>query len=254
LNIGLNSLVFVDDNPAERDLIRQLLPEVAVPELPEDPAGYVQAVERHRYFQVTSVGAEDFRRAEYYRANAERARTESAAGDLDAFLKSLAMVAIVRPIDATSLERSVQLINKSNQFNLTTRRRTTAEVLALLGDDRWLTRTVTLADRFGDNGLISVLLARIDGEDLVIDTWLMSCRVLKRGVEALLHNHVCRAARERGLKRVLGEFIATPKNDLVRDHYRGLGYRRRPGGEDGHSWWEMPLDGWEPLPAYIEVR
>ena len=125
-----------------------------------------------------------------------------------------------------SLERTAQLINKSNQFNLTTRRRSAAEVSALAADPSWLTRTVSLADRFGDNGLISVLLAKVEGDALVIDTWLMSCRVLKRGVETLLNNHLCRWAVGRGLKRICGEYIPTAKNDLVREHYAGLGYRQ----------------------------
>ena len=132
LNIGLDSLVFVDDNPAERAIVRQLLPEVAVPELPEDAAGFVHALDEHRYFQVVSVGDEDFQRTEYYRANSLRQSAESSAGDLEEYLCSLEMVSRVEPINSTTVERIAQLIQRSNQFNLTTRRRSVAELLALL--------------------------------------------------------------------------------------------------------------------------
>ena len=255
LNIGLNSLVFVDDNPAERALVRQLAPEVAVPELPDDPAGYIQAIEPYRYFQTLSIGQEDLQRAEYYRANAQREEALSGSANVEEYLQSLAMVARIGPVTAMSLERTAQLINKSNQFNLTTRRRSAAEVSAIAADPQWLTRTVSLADRFGDNGLISVLLAKVEGDALVIDTWLMSCRVLKRGVETLLNNNLCRWAIGRGLKRICGEYIPTPKNDLVREHYAGLGYTKIADDGAGHTRWEMPLSAdWRPQPVFIEEQ
>ena len=150
----------------------------------------------------------------------------SGSANVEEYLQSLAMAARIGPVTAMSLERTAQLINKSNQFNLTTRRRSAAEVSAIAADPQWLTRTVSLTDRFGDNGLISVLLAKVEGDALLIDTWLMSCRVLKRGVETLLNNNLCRWAIGRGLKRICGEYIPTPKNDLVREHYAGLGYTK----------------------------
>jgi FkbH-like protein len=253
LNIGLNSLVFVDDNPAERALVRQLAPEVAVPELSEDPAGYIQSIEPYRYFQTLSIAQEDLQRAEYYRANAERDEALSGSANVDEYLQSLAMEARIGPVTAMSLERAAQLINKSNQFNLTTKRRSAAEVSAIAADPQWLTRTVSLTDRFGDNGLISVLLAKVECDTLVIDTWLMSCRVLKRGVEMLLNNHLCRWAAARGLKRICGQFIPTAKNDLVREHFAGLGYARLPDDGSGHTHWELPLSAeWRPQPVFIK--
>ena len=165
------------------------------------------------------------------------------------------MAARIGPVTAMSLERTAQLINKSNQFNLTTRRRSAAEVSAIAADPQWLTRTVSLADRFGDNGLISVLLAKVEGDALLIDTWLMSCRVLKRGVETLLNNNLCRWAIGRGLKRICGEYIPTPKNDLVREHYAGLGYTKISDDGAGHTRWEMPLAAdWQPQPVFIEEQ
>src|SRR6266487_496537 len=255
LNVGLDALVFVDDNPAERAVVRQLAPEVAVPELPEDATGYVKALEDHRYFQVLSIGAEDLRRVDYYRADTMRRSAQVSARDLQTFLQSLDMVAQVRPITPITLERSVQLIQRSNQFNLTTRRRSVAELSALLPDKAWVTRSFSLTDRFGDNGLISVVLARVLEDVLEIDTWVMSCRVLKRGVEQCLLNHLCLLANELGLKAVRGEYIPTSKNELVRDHYARLGFTTMKNGTGGTICWELKLtQGWRPLPHFITER
>ena len=253
LNIGLQSLVFIDDNPAERAVVRQLLPEIAVPELPEDVTGYIQSIERHRYFQLLSVGNEDFQRTEYYRADAMRREAQTSAADIDGFLASLKMVGRVSPITSVTLERSAQLIQRSNQFNLTTRRHSAAELSGFLADPSWVTCTVSLADRFGDNGLISVLLARVQDTFLEIDTWVMSCRVLKRGVEQLLLNHLCDLALERGLQTIRGQFIPTAKNDLVREHYSVLGFSKTSSGPDGQSKWELSLhNGRQPLRHFIK--
>lgn len=252
LNIGLNSLVFVDDNPAERSIVRQLRPEVAVPEMPEDPANYVRALDRHRYFQAIALSAEDLKRTDFYRADAARQTLESSADDLNSFLVSLELVAQCGPIVPATLERSVQLINRSNQFNLTTKRYSNADVLAVMEDPNWITFTVSLQDRFGDNGLISVLLARIEGNVLVIDTWLMSCRVLKRNVEQFLLNKVVATARARGLSRIAGDYIPTQKNGLVRDLYATLGFTPKSSDETGTTHWQLDVDSnWQPLQNFI---
>ncbi len=253
LNIGLNSLVFVDDNPAERSIVRRLQPEVAVPELPADPAGYIMALERHRYFQALTVSSEDLKRTEYYQTDVARKTAESSAADLGGFLKSLEMTARIGPITPETIERSVQLIHRSNQFNLTTRRHSVAELRAMMEDPSWLTRTVSICDKFGDNGLISVLLARIQHDVLLIDTWLMSCRVLKRGVEQFLLNHIAQTAKELDLASIRGEYVPTAKNDLVRDHYASLGFTQvGKTDEPGHTRWELSLDnGWKPIFTYI---
>jgi FkbH-like protein len=252
LNITVDSLVFVDDNPAERAIVRRLVPEAAVPEVPEDVAGYAAVLEQHRFFQVAAVVAEDFQRTAFYRADLNRASARSSAADLDAYLRSLEMTARVAAIDSTTLARSVQLIHRSNQFNLTTRRRSAAELLTLSRDESWITRTVSLADRFGDNGLVSVLLARTTRDALEIDTWLMSCRVLQRGVEQFVLNDLCRIARSRGLSTIRGEYIPTAKNSLVRDHYPSLGFNCVETGPEGRTTWELrfPAD-WVPLPTFL---
>lgn len=253
LNIGLNALVFVDDNPVERAIVRQLVPEVAVPELPADPAGYVRALAKHRFFQVVSVNAEDLQRTEMYKANAARDEAEASSGTVEDFLRSLEMTARTAPVDTANLERTVQLIGRSNQFNLTTRRYSNADIVAKLDDPAWITRTVSLADRFGDNGLICVLLARIDGGALEIDTWLMSCRVLKRGVEDFLLNHLVALARARGVHTLRAEYIPTSKNGLVREHYRHLGFTQVKAEADGHTWWELDVaNGWAERQVFIK--
>jgi FkbH-like protein len=252
LNIGLDSLVFVDDNPAERSIIRQLVPEVAVPEISGDPVESIEALERHRYFQVTSLGSEDFQRTDYYRLNAQRAAVAANVGDVEDFLRSLDMVATIEPVREAALERSVQLINKSNQFNLTTRRRTISEVQALSQSRDWITATVRLSDRFGDNGLISVALGRVHGDVLEIDTWVMSCRVLKRGVERFLMNYLCDVARSCGAKFIRGEYIPTLKNELVRNHYAELGFREIEPKSVGHTVWQLSLGERKLLDNFIK--
>jgi FkbH-like protein len=251
LNIRLNSLVFADDNPAERAIVRRLVPEVAIPELPEDPAGYIQAIERHRYFQTLALSGEDLQRAAFYKADEQRAALESSADDLKGFLGSLQMTARVVPVDAASLERTAQLIVRSNQFNLTTRRHSAADVLSMMEDARWVTRTVSLRDRFGDNGLISVFFAKVEGDVLAIDTWLMSCRVLKRGVEQYLLNHAAEISRGKGLRALRGEYIPTAKNALVRDHYANLGFTKVGDDGQGHTTWELAVEGWQPFETSI---
>jgi FkbH-like protein len=256
LEIGLDSLVFVDDNPMERGLVRQLLPEVSVPELPEDPAGYIQAIDRHAYFQTVAIGSEDLNRGAMYQANAQRQQAEVATGNIDDFLKSLEMKARVEPVTRENLERVAQLIARSNQFNLTTRRHSAAAVMNMAESGDWITLTISLADRFGDNGLICVLLAEIrdseKGPEMVIDTWLMSCRVLKRGVEAFLRNKLCRIARERDFSAILGEYIPTPKNALVNEHYATLGFSKVSGEDNGHSWWRLIPSQTVDLPTFIQ--
>lgn len=253
LDLGLDSFVFVDDHPAERALVRCILPEVAVPELPEDPAGYIDAIDRYRYFETASLSADDLRRADFYRGNAERRTAEASATDLDAFLDSLDMSARVAPISEQTLPRCVQLISRSNQFNLTTRRHTAARVAGMMASPEWLTFAVSLRDRFGDNGLISVVLARQDGGMFEIDTWLMSCRVLKRGVERFVLNKLCEAARERGARYLLGDYVPTKKNGLVREHYAQLGFELLEQAGHGSSRWQLEVgEDWRPLDTHIK--
>jgi FkbH-like protein len=203
-------------------------------------------------FEKPDHAIQNLKPTDYYRADSARQAAESSAQELNGCLKSLVMTARVAPIEPATLERAAQLIQRSNQFNLTTRRHSAADVQTMTADDAWLTRTVSLQDRFGDNGLISVLLAKIVGNVLEIETWLMSCRVLKRGVEQFLMNHLCEFARGRGLVALRGEYIPTAKNGLVRDHYASLGFTELGSDDSGRTTWEYRVDeGWTPLATFI---
>jgi FkbH-like protein len=248
LNIGSDSLVFVDDNPAERAIVRRELPEVAVPELPDDVSGYPARLAAAGYFEAASFTTEDLDRGRAYATNAKRQEVLDTATDMDGFLQSLEMTLVARPIGPLERPRAAQLINKSNQYNLTTRRRTEQELEAVLTDPGALAFGFRLIDRFGDNGLISVVLARPDSDlpanELLIDTWLMSCRVLGRGVEAAALACLIEAARSRGCSALIGEFRPSGRNGMVEDHYTRLGFTPddQPGGMDLSSrYWRLPL-------------
>lgn len=251
INIGLDGLVFVDDNPAERAIVRRELAEVAVPEMPEDIAHYPERLAAAGYFEAVSLTQDDLTRAGSYAANAQR-QALSATTDMDGYLQSLEMTMAARPISPIDLPRAAQLINKTNQFNLTTRRRTAAELEAFLAEPDNLGYCFRLRDRFGDSGLISVILARPDPAlepgELLIDTWLMSCRVLGRGVEAAAFEVLARAAGERGFASLLGEYRATERNGLVARHYEKLGFvaASPPTGSVGTgTFWRRAIPGAE---------
>lgn len=248
LNIGLDSMVFVDDNPAERAIIRQELPEVAVPELPEDVTYYPTRIAAAGYFEAASLTQDDLSRSRSYASNSDRDAALEAATDMEGYLQSLQMRMIARPIGSLDRARAAQLINKSNQFNLTTRRRTEQELEALLRDPDVLTFSFRLSDRFGDNGLISVILAKPDARwgagTLVIDTWLMSCRVLGRGVEAAALASLIDAAAKAGFSTLIGEFRPSGRNGMVEKHYEQLGFSPVPHpSEDGEAatFWSLAV-------------
>ena len=236
LNLGLDALVFLDDNPAERAQVRAELPMVAVPELPSNPALYARTLLAAGYFEAVAFSDDDRRRADDYQANSERSSLMAQASDMDAYLRSLAMACTIRRFDLDGRARIAQLINKSNQFNLTTRRYTEAEVARFGIRSGKLALQVRLADRFGDNGMISVVIATKGKQIWTIDTWLMSCRVLGRGVEAAILRHLVRAAREAGATALRGRYFPSGKNQMVSDHYRKLGFQEEASGDAGTNW------------------
>ena len=235
LNIGLDALVFLDDNPFERTLVREELPMVAVPEVPDDPALVPHVLAAAGYFEAVTLTAEDRERTAQYQDNRARETLRSSVTDLDGYLQSLEMRLLWRRFDSVGLQRTVQLINKTNQFNLTTRRVTEEQVLAIMGDEHAFGLQLRLLDRFGDNGVIAIVIGRRQAEDLVIDTWLMSCRVLGRKVEQATLDLVAGEAQRMGCARLIGEYIPTAKNGMVRDHYAKLGFVVTELAEDGRS-------------------
>jgi FkbH-like protein len=245
LNIGIDSLVFADDNPFERNLIRQELPEVAVPELPDDPAGFAACIAAAGYFEALNVTDEDEERTAQYKANADREQLRESVTDMRAYLSSLKMELQYQRFDRIGLPRIVQLINKTNQFNLTTRRYTELEVERLLTDESVLHLQFRLLDRFGDNGIIALVIGRFnERREMVIDTWLMSCRVLGRQVESATLNVVVARARQMGARGLVGVFKPSAKNGMVKDHYPTLGFEPADH-DDGQTTWRLSLETYE---------
>jgi FkbH-like protein len=230
LNIGFDSMVFLDDNPFERNMVRSAIPEIAVPELPADPAEYLAYLARENLFETASYASSDADRTRQYRAEAERAKIAKSYGDEDEYLRSLEMVGEVQPFTDFNVPRVAQLTQRSNQFNLRTVRYTESDVRAIAQAKDKHGLAFTLRDKLGDHGLISVVIlaARAPGE-LFVDTWLMSCRVLKRDVEHFVLDAIVERTRAEGAGRVVGEYIPTAKNGMVKEHYAGLGFRPEGG-------------------------
>jgi FkbH-like protein len=228
LNIGLDALVFLDDNPAERAQVRAALPMVAVPELPQDPSLYVRTLLAAGYFEATTFSKEDLLRSESYASDAQRAEVLTKSRDLGDYLKALEMEMSISGFDSIGRQRIAQLINKSNQFNLTTRRYTEAEIAAMEADPTVYTAQVRLKDKFGDLGMIAVVICRTATDvsnTWDIDTWLMSCRVLGRKIEDAMLGEILADARRAGVTTIRGFYIPTEKNSMVSDHYTKLGFK-----------------------------
>ncbi|HOZ86750.1 MAG TPA: HAD-IIIC family phosphatase [Bacteroidia bacterium] len=224
LNIGFDSMVFIDDNPAERKIVRDNLPEVTVPELPEDPAEYVGFLQSLNLFETASVTEEDGDRTKQYQEEAKRASIKKAYTNEADFLQSLSMTCVTREFEKMDIPRIAQLTQRSNQFNLRTIRYTEDDLKRVTASPDQFTLSFKLGDIFGDYGLVSAIIAEKKSDTLFIDTWIMSCRVLKRGLEQYVTNQLVEIASRHGIKKVTGEYIPTPKNGLVKDHYKNLGF------------------------------
>jgi FkbH-like protein len=241
LALGLDSFVFVDDDPAERAEVRIALPEVEVACVPRDPSYFVATLASGRWFDVPELTGEDLSRAEGYRSVRASQRLRAAAGTLDAFLESLELSAEIAPFDALNLPRIVQLIHRTNQYNLTTRRHTEAEVLTMMATPGVHTRFVRLRDRFTDHGIVSVVIAREMDDAIDLETWLMSCRVLNRTVEHALLGSLMELAARLSKKRILGTYAPSAKNAPVKDHYARLGFTCVEEHANGGSRWERAV-------------
>lgn len=247
LNIGFDSMVFIDDNPFERELVRKMLPEVTVPEMPEDPAEYVDFLRRENLFGTASFSDEDLIRTDRYRAESERTAFAATASDYGEYLAALDMKACARSFEPFWYSRIAQLTQRSNQFNLRTVRYTEDDIRRISDDNGYITLYVTLSDKFGDHGLISVIiLKREPDRSLFIDTWLMSCRVLKRGVEDFTAGCIAEIALKENAPRVTGEYLPTAKNSMVSDFYEKLGF-----SPVGDRRFEMYPDKFVPKKNYI---
>ena len=224
LSLNLDSFVFFDDNPAERQIVEQMLPTVTVINVPEDPAYFAKALKCSGYFETIQFTKEDKQRVKFYAADAKRAVLKFKIGNYDQYLRSLKMNIFHHEFKEESLERITQLINKTNQFNLRTMRYSEIEVKKAIKNKKTYTLQSKLVDKFGDNGIISLIIASEIKKELFIDTWLMSCRVLKRDVEKSVLNNIVKFAQKKGIKTIIGEYIESPKNKLVENHYSDLNF------------------------------
>lgn len=251
LNVGTDSFVFVDDNPAEREIVRQQLDAVTC--VPFDDIGQVPALlDFGGYFESVAYTDDDAKRADMYRQNAQRKSLERAAGGYGEYLESLQMKCRNVGFDERYIARIAQLTNKTNQFNLTTERMTEDDIRALAADGEHVCIALTLSDRFGDNGLVSVLIGSVDGSTLVIDLWLMSCRVFKRELEHVAYNCLIEEAASRGVTRIVGHYYPTKRNVIVRDFYKSIGFTLVDEDGAGNSEWIQDASAFKVLPSHIE--
>jgi len=245
LNIGFDSMVFCDDNPAEREIVRTYLPDIMVPELPEDPAEYLMYLRSLNLFETATYSPEDAKRTKQYQQEAKRRDVQADFKNEDDFLKSLDMVSNAEAFNSFTIPRVTQLTQRSNQFNLRTVRYTEEEIKKISNSSDYITRSYTLQDKFGDYGLISVLILKVEGRSLFIDTWIMSCRVLKRTLEYFVLNNLVELAKINGCDFIIGEYLPTSKNALVRDHYKDLGFKPEKNK------WKLDVISFKDKPNYI---
>jgi FkbH-like protein len=253
LNIGVDSLVFADDNPAERQIVRQILPEVDLIELPAEPSEYRRALSSYLGFETVAITGEDRQRTAQYRARQAASELASSATDIESFYRDLEMQATTAGFDEMHMPRVAQLVGKTNQFNLTTRRHSLAELQAFAHSERHITRYLKLTDRLADHGLVALMVGELDGSVLDIATFLMSCRVIGRTVEQHLLSEVCREAARAGCTRVRGTYIPTAKNAIVSGLYERLGFSLVESRDDGSAVWQYDLEAQGPITSeFIE--
>lgn len=253
LNLGLDSFVFVDDNPAERTLITQNIPSVSVVDT-DKSSEFITYLDRSGYFEVTGVTAEDRARQSMYQQNQKREVLAKTTGNYEDYLKSLEMVAEISSFSSVYLERIAQLCNKTNQFNLTTKRYTRELLEELSEEEGCLTLYGRLSDCFGDNGLVTVVLGKVEGNRLFIELWLMSCRVLKRNLEFAMMDVLVKKAREKGMTELVGTYLPTAKNKMVADFYKEMGFSWVEDISEGGSVWALSLDGYQEKNTVIKVK
>lgn len=248
LNIGFDSMVFLDDNPFERNMVRDNIPDICVPELPEDPADYLEFLYAQNLFETNSFSSLDLERTKLYQTEAQRTLAFEKFENEEAFLASLEMQSEVSAFNKFNMPRVAELSQRSNQFNLRTIRYTLPEIESIAASSDYLTLTFTLEDKFGHHGLISVVILHKTNQELFIETWLMSCRVLKRGMEEFVLNHIVKLAAENGFSTVVGEYIKTAKNELVQAHYQNLGFTPE------NQFWKLRVDSFQPKTTYIAAK
>ena len=247
------SLVFVDDNPAERHIVTEQLKGVCAPEL-DSVSSYIQTIDRSGFFETTSLSADDLKRNEMYQENAARAKLQSSFSDYGQYLDSLEMIAEIDGFIPVYMARIAQLTNKSNQFNLTTKRYTQAEIEATAADEGYITLYGKLIDKFGDNGVVSIAIGKLDGDACDIELWLMSCRVLKRDMEYAMMDEMVKRCKAKGVTTLRGHYLPTEKNKMVKNFYGDMGFDLIIENPDGSSDWKLDLTGYENQNKHIKCQ
>lgn len=252
LNIGFDSMVFLDDNPFEREMVKTHIPQLTVPNLPEDPSEYISYLNTLNLFETVSYTSEDKERTKQYQEEASRVIAREKFTDEKDFLVSLNMVSEVKAFDAFTTPRVAQLTQRSNQFNLRTIRYSEEDVKQISSSADYVTFTFNLADKFGDHGLIAVvILKKQNAKELFVDTWIMSCRVLKRGVEQFTLAELMNWTKANGFEKINGQFISTPKNAIVKNHYQDLGFT---SVNEIEGLWSLSITDYQAKPFYISAK
>lgn len=252
LNLLPESLVFVDDNPAERHIVTEQLKGVCAPEL-DMTQHFIQYIDRNGFFEVTTLSKDDLKRNEMYKENLERAKAQASFSNYKDYLLSLDMKGVIKEFEPIYYERISQLSNKSNQYNLTTRRYTVSDIENMANDDSYITLYGKLIDRFGDNGLVSVAIGHVNNDICDIDLWIMSCRVLKRDLEYAMMDEFVRKCKEKGIREIKGYYYPTAKNNMVKDFYSLQGFSKIDEDKDGNTIWSLKVDEYKPRNEVIEV-
>ena len=253
LNLGIDSFVFIDDNPTEREIIKQADFGVAVPVM-DRVENYLRVVDKNGFFEVTALSSDDLSRVEMYKANAKRVQLQESAGNYEYFLKSLNMKATIREFEPIYIQRIAQLTNKSNQFNLTTLRCSESNIKAMQTSEDYICLYGKLEDKFGDNGVVSVIAGEINKNELYIRLWLMSCRVLKRGMEDAMLDTLVLEAKAKGIEKIIGYYYPTPKNGMVKDFYKIMGFSFEAEDDNGNTTWWLDLSTYESKKPAIDIQ
>lgn len=253
LSLLPESFVFADDNPAERQIVSDRIPGIAVPEM-DGAENYIRIMDRNRYFEVLRLSEDDMKRGEMYKANAARAAAQHSIADYGEYLDSLGMTAEIKGFIPMYIARIAQLTNKSNQFNVTTRRYTEAEIANISHDSAYIHLYGRLSDKFGDNGVVSVVIGNIKGSELHIDLWIMSCRVLKRDMEFAMLDELVRISKEKGIKTIYGYYYPTAKNAMVRELFGAFGFEKISTDTSGNTVWRLNTDNYTEKNRHISVN
>ena len=253
LSLLPESFVFVDDNPAERDIVSAQIPGIAVPAF-DSPVECIRVLDHAGYFETTTFSAADANRSEMYQANAKRTQMQQTYANYTDYLLGLEMQAEIHDFTPVALPRIVQLTNKSNQFNLTTKRYTQSEMEQVCADPNRIRLYGRLRDKFGDNGIVSVVIGEIQGNTLHVELWLMSCRVLKRDMELAMLDALTEQCKQRGITTICGYYFQTPKNGMVRELYGSFGFEKTEAFENGDSTWKLDLQGYQKKNHVITVN